>query len=231
MSGSAETPPQNSPEPATDKDLPRRLRVIIGAESMASFARRVGVSRQWLYRILNGEPASVAVLSSIVDSTGYSLDWLARGEGMPIGASAGRFEMISRLTARIDAHNEVTFGQADAPPVIVPAELFTELNIDAAKVGVLAAPDDGMSPTIWAMDDLLIDPSDRQPAEGEIFLVSKAGRLTIGRVFQVEGTWIFASEGPGNTPFGLFGGATSENLTIAGRVHLIMNRKLTKRKR
>ncbi|KLK90885.1 hypothetical protein AA309_23495 [Microvirga vignae] len=148
---------------------------------------------------------------------------------MPIGASAGRFEMISRLTAQIDVHNEVTFIPADAPPVVVPSELFAELNIDAAKVGVLAAPDDGMSPTIWAMDDLLIDPSDRQPAEGEIFLISKAGRLTIGRAFQVEGTWIFASEGPGNKPIGLFRGAASENLTIAGRVHLIMKRKLTKR--
>lgn len=222
MSESTDMPQLNSLEAGTDKDFPQRLRVIIGAESIASFARRVGVSRSWLHDVLNGRPASLATLSSIADSTGYTLDWLAWGQGMPSRALVGRVAIVSRLIAQIGNDKTLMFSIADAPPVIVDSELFTELKIDAANAGVLAAPDDEMSPTIWAMDDLLIDQSDREPVDGAIYVVSLSGRLTTRRAVQVkQGNWVFVSGDPGKKPAGSMGGAASENLSIGGRVAFI----------
>ncbi|WP_414473222.1 LexA family transcriptional regulator [Microvirga sp. M2] len=222
LSGSSDTSPQKPLEAGADKDLSRRLRLIIAGESIASFARRVGVSRQWLHDILNGRPVSLATLSSIADSTGYSLEWLARGKGMPSGALEERLELVPRLRVQIDQSDVVTFSLADGPPVVVPSELFIQLGMEVENAGVLAAPDDGMSPIIGTADDILIDQSDRKLVDGAIYVVLAAGRLSTRRAVQTEeGTWVFLSEDSRKKPISLIRGAASENLSIGGRVRFV----------
>jgi transcriptional regulator with XRE-family HTH domain len=201
--------------------LPQRLRAVIGNESIASFARRVGVSRQWLHDILNGKPVSLATLSSIADSTGYNLDWLARGKGMPSGTLEGQFELVPRFAARVDADGRVEISVADEPPLTIPSALFNQHNIDVANVGVLAAPDNGMFPIICAGDDVLIDRYDRNPTDGGVYIVAIAGCLALRRAVQTQGAWVFLSEDPKQQPLVAVQSALSEPVSVGGRVRFL----------
>ena len=65
--------------PSTDEALADRLQMIIGSESVASFARRCGVGESLLRKYLNGALPNSKNLVLLADAGGCYVDWLASG--------------------------------------------------------------------------------------------------------------------------------------------------------
>lgn len=65
--------------PSTDETLADRLHMIIGSESVASFARRSGVGESLLRKYLNGALPNSNNLVLLADAAGCHVDWLASG--------------------------------------------------------------------------------------------------------------------------------------------------------
>ena len=66
-------------EPAAEETLADRLKMIIGTESVASFARRSGVGESLLRKYLNGALPNSNNLVLLADAAGCHVDWLACG--------------------------------------------------------------------------------------------------------------------------------------------------------
>lgn len=62
-----------------EETLADRLHVIIGSESVASFARRSGVGESLLRKYLNGALPNSNNLVLLADAAGCHVDWLASG--------------------------------------------------------------------------------------------------------------------------------------------------------
>lgn len=76
--------PDEGGEPAvdnasTEETLADRLQMIIGSESVASFARRSGVGESLLRKYLNGALPNSNNLVLLADAGGCYVDWLACG--------------------------------------------------------------------------------------------------------------------------------------------------------
>lgn len=63
-----------------------RLRLIMGNESEAKFARRANISQSGLNRILNNGTPKLDLLCAIATASGVQIDWLITGVGPKYGA-------------------------------------------------------------------------------------------------------------------------------------------------
>lgn len=66
-------------QPSVDETLADRLKMIIGSESVASFARRSGVGESLLRKYLSGALPNSNNLVLLADAGGCYVDWLACG--------------------------------------------------------------------------------------------------------------------------------------------------------
>ncbi|WP_108125561.1 helix-turn-helix domain-containing protein [Saccharospirillum mangrovi] len=60
-----------------------RLRVLIGADSVSAFARRVELGESLIRKYLKGSEPTLSRAQQIAELTGCSLEWLASGRGSP----------------------------------------------------------------------------------------------------------------------------------------------------
>lgn len=58
-----------------------RLRALMGRESVAAFARRVGISEAMMRKYLNGSEPTLSRANQIAQRANCSLEWLATGHG------------------------------------------------------------------------------------------------------------------------------------------------------
>ncbi len=77
-----------------------RLRQIIGAEPIASFARRVGERGSLISKYLDGVEPGISRASKIAEAAGVSLDWLIRGDDTLAATPAADF--ATRIATKPD---------------------------------------------------------------------------------------------------------------------------------
>lgn len=65
-----------------ESELRERVREIVGAESVAAFARRCGFSETLVRKYLRGSLPSSANLTKMATVAGVTVDWLATGQGV-----------------------------------------------------------------------------------------------------------------------------------------------------
>lgn len=68
--------------------LSERIRLAIGDEPVAAFARRCGFGESLLRKYLQGSEPSATNLAKIADAAGVTVDWLATGRGPRTRAEA-----------------------------------------------------------------------------------------------------------------------------------------------
>jgi transcriptional regulator with XRE-family HTH domain len=174
--------------------ISQRLKSLMGEMDVGSFAKKVGVSRSFIYDILNGKPASIAILSEISDNMGCDWRWLVTGEGMPSEDWKQTTTLVPRLAP-------APTGRAKALKVtgqhmLFATQLLNELGIAPAQAAVFTASDSDMSPVINLSDDALIHLAEQRLSQGNLFLIGIGNRITIRRAFSPDGgaTWILMSE-------------------------------------
>lgn len=110
--------------PAPEETLADRLQMIIGSESVASFARRSGVGESLLRKYLNGASPNSNNLVLLADAAGCYVDWLACGRppimradpaaGTECSDTEGEFLLLKRYRAADDDEKAAVRALLDA---------------------------------------------------------------------------------------------------------------------
>lgn len=156
-------------------------------------AARLGISRQWLHGILGGQvprEASVATLSSISDTLGYSLEWLVTGKGMPNDQWKEKTTLISRVVPKFDARRKISLVKVEEGMVLVPNTFLPSLEADPAQWGVLGGENLGLGPIVGRSDEVLVDLKDHKLVNNGLFLVQVEDDLLAARAVKVRRTWL-----------------------------------------
>jgi transcriptional regulator with XRE-family HTH domain len=171
-----------------------RVQALLGDSDVRSFAAKVGVSKTFIYDILSGKPASIAVLSAIADNTGCNWRWLVTGEGMP----SEQWEQTTALVPRL-APSPTGRAKELKPTghyMLFAAQLLSELGIPPTEAAVFTVLDADMAPVLNLADDALIHLSDQRLSQGNLFLVGVGGQVTIRRAVSLDGglSWMLTAE-------------------------------------
>lgn len=83
--------------------LSERIRLAIGDEPVAAFARRCGFGESLLRKYLQGSEPSATNLAKIADAAGVTVDWLATGRGPRARAEAREAAQNQGDSASLDA--------------------------------------------------------------------------------------------------------------------------------
>jgi hypothetical protein len=174
-----------------EPDLENRIRSAIGSQSVASFSKKIGVQRTYLYAVLRGEKTpSLALLCSISAHSGMSTDWLLSGRGMPSRELQTR-TLVVPCFAITPEGMLVGTGEHD----VVNAKKAGSMNRQrAARVD---AADDGMAPGILPGDGLLIEAPASELIDGGVYLIRSTGGVLLRRASALaEGRWLMLAENP-----------------------------------
>lgn len=216
-------PPRNQSKQFDAKsaeEIGQRVRIVMGKETVTSFAKRLGVSRQWLYDILNGRvhrEASVATLSSISDIVGYSLEWLVTGKGMPNDLWAEKTALVRRATPKPGARGRIKLESTDEL-VLVPNTFLRGIEGHIAELVVVGGEIVELSAMVGASDEMLVDRSDHKLIDKGLFLVQLEKRLLACRAIKTRSVWhLSATENIGPDTL-------VDDKSVLGRIRLIWKR-------
>jgi transcriptional regulator with XRE-family HTH domain len=211
-----------SEEPQAE-EIGKRLRILIGNESITAFSGRLGISRQWLHDILSGRvqrEQSIATLSSIADTLGYSLEWLVTGKGMPNDRWSAETALVSRLVPATDIRKKITLKKIDGELVLVPVSLLSGVKSSVDNLGVLTGQSVDTRPLIGLSDEILVDLADHALVEDGLFLVQVRDRLQARRAIRTENSdWLLSSDANSAASSFVTGG-----YRVLGRIRLIWKR-------
>jgi transcriptional regulator with XRE-family HTH domain len=174
--------------------IAERLRSALGETNIVLFAKKAGISKTWIYDILKGEPASIAILSTIAENLSINWRWLVTGEGMP----SEHWEQTTTLVPRLAS--SPTGRAKELKPtgqhMLFATQLLTELGIAPTEAAVFSVLDADMAPILNQSDDALIHLSDQRLSQGNLFLLGIGGQVTIRRAFSSDGgiSWQLTAE-------------------------------------
>jgi transcriptional regulator with XRE-family HTH domain len=204
------------------KDIGGRIRNLLGNEGVTAFAKRLGISRQWLHGILSGRvprEASVATLSTIGDILGYSLEWLMTGKGMPTDRWSAKTTLVSRLMPKANARKKISLEKVEGELVLVPTSFLDNVEADVADLGVLGGENVDLGPLIGRSDEVLVDLKDHTLVKNGLFIAQVEGRLLACRAIKAHSVWLLSSA-ESVTPDSLI-----EDYRVLGRIRLVWKRE------
>jgi transcriptional regulator with XRE-family HTH domain len=203
------------------EEIGERVKNLLGNETVTAFAKRVGISRPWLYDIMGGRVSreqSIATLLSISNNLGYSLDWLVTGTGMPKDAWSAKTTLVWRIAAKTNARKKITLERVEDELVLVPTSLLRGLEADAADLGVLGGENVDLGPLIGRSDEVLVDLKDHALVKNGLFIAQVEERLLACRAIKAHSVWLL-SPTESVTPESLIG-----DFRILGRIRLVWKR-------
>lgn len=177
------------------KEIGDRVKIVLGNESVTDFSRRVGISRQWLHDILGGRTprkASIATLSSISDITGFNLEWLVTGRGMPNEGWRAKTTLVSRLAPKIGIRKKIILERVQDELVLVPMSLLDGLE-NKTDLGVLTRETVDLGGLIGPSDQVLVDLQDQKLIDGGLFIAQVENRLLACRSTKAHSVWLVSS--------------------------------------
>jgi len=217
--------PSHSPHKQFDvrqaKEVGERVRIILGNESVVAFAKRLGISRQWLHDILSGRvshEASVATLSGIGDIMGYSLEWLMTGKGMPNDRWGAKTMLVPRFVPKANARKKITLAMVEGELVLIPTSLLEGTEANISDLGVVAGKDVDMRPLIGRSDEVLVDFKDQKLVHDGLFMIQVRDRLLASRAVKAHAVWLLSPDE------GISADTVTEDYRILGRIRLIWKR-------
>jgi transcriptional regulator with XRE-family HTH domain len=216
--------PAHSPHKQFDarqaREIGDRVRILLGNESVIAFAKRLGISRQWLHDILSGRvsrEASVATLSSIGDTMGYSWEWLMTGRGMPKDSWGEKTMLVSRFVPQTGAR-KIILARVEGELVLVPTSFLNGSEAKGGELGVIAGKDVDMRPLIGRSDEVLVDFKDQKLVNDGLFMVQVKDRLLACRAIKAHSVWLLSLDESVSAD------TLIEDYRILGRIRLIWKR-------
>lgn len=177
-----------------------RLRLVVGNESVNSFARRSGISEGSLRQYLAGSVPGADKVVSIAVTGKVSIDWLLRGAGDMRGEEVAPVPAEFRLIPRLPVQPSSGFGSliAEESPMEMLAfrsDWLRKVGINPDFAHVLTNRGDSNEPTIRDGDVLLVDTSIDRVIDNAFYIVIYQGNALLKRVQMLrDGTIVLSSD-------------------------------------
>jgi phage repressor protein C with HTH and peptisase S24 domain len=202
-----------------------RLRRLIEDEyrgNVSRFGQLIQKSQSQLSSTLLGRKGFGERLARQIETAlGLSPGWLDRPlDDAPSDTDAPEgFVAVRRVRMKLSAG---VIGWAiechadDAPPLFFRREWFERRGFRPDQLVALKVEGSSMEPGLYAGDTIVVNRSDTQLVDGEVFAVSYEGELVIKRLRRDAGEWFLASDNPDKRRYG--DKRCADGVEIIGRV-------------
>jgi phage repressor protein C with HTH and peptisase S24 domain len=198
---------------------------------------------------------SIQTLKKLAAACEVSFQWLAGGPGAERGASAEEAVSgvpepdiehlfvvaktsradetagpvpIRKVRLRLSVEGTEFAAQSDkrlGEEIYLGKEWLQTRGYDGRALIALAMDGDSMEPGLYAEDILVVNLSDRQPHDGEVFVLAYEGTVLIRRLLRDAGRWWLCSDSAAQRRFPRKRYANSE-CSIIGRVVYRLSEKI-----
>lgn len=186
-----------------DEGFSRRLKDLIGPDSVRSFSRLTGIGSTTLQKYLDGAVPGLDKAARIAAARGVSLEWLATGENpgsaKPAAAAVEGFVPVPRLDVRASAGD----GLVTTAPIVEQADFIAfreewlrRLGVPARYARILICDGDSMDDTISDGDMMLVDSSVREVVSDGVYVLVFNGLLKVKRVQVQRDKLLLKSDNP-----------------------------------
>tara|TARA_B100001939_G_scaffold182605_1_gene157314 strand:+ start:333 stop:1049 length:717 start_codon:yes stop_codon:yes gene_type:complete len=217
-----------------------RLKLLIGKDSVNSFAQKCGVKEGSIRQYLAGSLPGIDKAAAIADATGVSLEWLVRGEGPMMRnqsshATEGDYVYIDNHAVEASAGSGAEIDEE----LIISKMAFRrdwlrKRGLNPNRLSVIHARGDSMEPTIAEGDTILLetyfhqenngnkrrlglDPGSSLPRDG-IYVIRLDNHLVVKRLQNdMQGGVFIKSDNPAYETIHIKGPALND-LIVVGRV-------------
>ena len=152
-------------------------------------AKETGISQPTLSRAAKGETdLSLPHVSKLVDFFHLSV--------VDVGVNPLEFELIPKVEAMAGAGSSFVTSDKVKGLYAFRHDFFQRMGIKAKKCVLFDVMGNSMTPLIMDRDTILVDESERELKDGDIFLVSLCGELLVKRVQRTPRGWLLISQNP-----------------------------------
>jgi len=170
-----------------------RFKLAISGTSTNKFAKLCGLNESSLRGYLSGSIPSLDKAVAISKAANVSLEWLATGEGeMRVDEGAkesvtDEFALIPGYNIQVSAGAGAFPGQNEKPSrkLAFRHKWLRFRGLREKDLVLVFAKGDSMEPTISDNNTLLIDTSQRDLQDGNIYVIRTDGHLIVKRVQQL----------------------------------------------
>jgi phage repressor protein C with HTH and peptisase S24 domain len=188
-----------------------------GFNSQSALARASGVPQPTINRILKrtgSKGPEADTVRKLASACEVSFDWLNEGLGTPTRKSGVRAVMDEDLDASISRIRKVQLKLSagiagfaievepeDDNPIFFRNDWLVQRGFKADKLIAIKVHGASMEPGLFEGDTVVINTSDNEPKDGDVFAVNYEGEDVIKRMVRDAGTWWLCSDNPDQARF------------------------------
>jgi phage repressor protein C with HTH and peptisase S24 domain len=172
--------------------LARKIRKM----NRADLARRSGVGYSTISEVERGATGRTAEIPALARALNFSVDWLADGKGpmelIEPDEDEWPFVLAHRQPASLGPGAEVD-EYAETHKLKFRAASLMRKRLKPDALAVCYGKGDSMMPRIHDGDAILFDRSDKEPADGKLYVVTYDGKLLAKQLSLLGGRWFIES--------------------------------------
>lgn len=213
-------------EPKSEQLFKDRLRILVNkVGSGEKLAKLAGTSGRSIGKYLSGDSLpGLEALVSIASAAGYSVEWLATGNGpalasdklaSPSPVDPDKYVFVPHYQIKGDSCDPYAKSGVEAGSLFFEREWIQQMGLVPEKLALVTTKGDSMKPTLSDGDVLLVDLRQTGITDGAIHVMRTDGHLLIKRLqLTLSDRVIVRSDSPDFSQFE----ANHTELTVVGRV-------------
>lgn len=226
-----------APDPNVGKNIAALMDAHVALGSQPALAKRTGIAQSTIGRILRGESnATGENLRKIADAFSVDvgtlyytadrfMEALRSGRLMRLQAEEVHLEenhdfpAIRRVKFKLSAGASgfaIEYLDEEDAPIVFRREWFVSRGYQPAKLFAVRVSNGSMQPGLWDGDTVVVNTSEAEPKDGDVFAVNFEGELVIKRLVRDEGRWWLKSDNPDQSRYPRK--ACDERVHIVGRI-------------
>lgn len=174
--------------------------------TQGELAVAAGVSQGTIGNIESGARQAKASLVPISEALGVNWKWLALGEGSELAVSERTvvylvdnqdFPAVRRVRLKLQAGMTGFIVEADtedAAPIVFRKEWFTRNGYKPERLIAVRVHGASMEPGLFEGDTVVINTSQVEPTDGDVYAVNYEGECVIKRTIRDGGQWWLCSD-------------------------------------
>lgn len=193
-----------------EKIVLRKLAQFRDERKIKWLAEQTGISQPTLSRAAKGEnDLGLSSVSKLIDFFHLSV--------VEPGIDPLEFHLVPKVEAQAGAGSSFVTSNEVKGLYAFRRDFFKASGINADKCVLFDVLGKSMQPLIMDGDTILVDESQKELKDGEIFLVSMGGELLVKRVQRTPKGWLLISQNPDFAPM-LVEQCDLDSFVVHGRV-------------
>lgn len=182
-----------------------------GFKSQQALSLASGIPQPTISRVLKGSIPEVGTLKKLSAACEVPFEWLAEGSGKSsviraIDESAPSFDThkIRRVKFRVEAGISgfsICQEQDEGNPIYFRKDWLKMRNYKPDKLIAVYVHGDSMEPGLYNGDTVIVNTADKDPKDGDVFVVNYESETIIKRLIRDTGSWWLSSDNPDQRRF------------------------------